>query len=50
MFNTTYGLHHTTLNNYSETLFDMYEQPTQILKINRIKGNTWYIQLFLLYL
>ena len=32
IFNSTYGLHHTTLNNYSETLFEVPENSGLIKK------------------
>ena len=33
IFNTNYGLHHTTLNNYSETLFEVPENSGLIKNI-----------------
>ena len=34
IFNTTYGLHHTTLSNYSETLFEAPENSSLIKNID----------------
>ena len=39
IFNTNYGLHHTTLNNYSETLFEVPENSGLIKK-------HWYYMLY----
>ena len=36
IFNSTYGLHHTTLNNYSETLFEVPENSGLIKNIGII--------------
>ena len=36
IFNTTNGLHHTTLNNYSETLFQVPENSGLIKNIGII--------------